>query len=357
MYLEKIENANIVYYEKAKLREDSLIKPPHSLGVLEDIACKISAIKEKEDISVKKKRLLVFASDNGVVEENVSSAPKKITYEQCINLTKGLTGASSMAREANVELEVIDVGVDFDFDKYHKVINKKIAYGTANLLKKDAMTREECEKAILIGIESVKKAYDDKVDIIGIGEMGIGNTTTSSAILSVLSGIEVSKLTGRGGGLTEEGYKHKIDVIEKSIERFNKEHEEKEIFDVLSSLGGFDIAAMVGAYIGAAYYKIPVVIDGFISVVAAYIAYLINNKTKDYMFASHKSKEVGYSFAIEKLGLIPMFDLKMRLGEGSGCVLAFKIIESAVYMHKNMATFSEAKIDDTYLEDVRKCEF
>lgn len=379
-YIEKIEDVSKNHFEEARKREDALIKPPHSLGVLEDIACKLCAIKKCNAGKLEKKRILVFASDNGVVAENVSSAPKKITYEQCINMTKAITGASSMAKEAKVDFEVIDVGVDFDFNKYyendksemifHKVIDKKIAYGTKNLLKEDAMTNEECEKAIMIGFESAKKAHDENIDIIGIGEMGIGNTTTSSAVLSAISGIEPSELTGRGGGLTDEAYVHKIDVIEEAIERYKNKYKSdvtldntdienryKKVTNVLSSLGGFDIAAMVGAYIGAAYYKIPVVIDGFISVVAAYLAFIINDKSRNYMFASHKSKEIGYNFAIEKLGLIPMFDLQMRLGEGSGCILAFKIIESAIYMHKNMATFSEAKIDDTYLKDIRKCEF
>lgn len=344
-----IDPMDIDYYNRAIDRESKLIKPPKSLGVLEDIACKMCGIKREDKPNIDKKRLIVFAADNGVYDENVSSCPQNITLDQTINLTLGITGASSMAKGYNDDIEVYDLGVNADIDKKYNVINKKISKSTKNILIEDAMDIDSLYKSLSIGMEAVKKAHDDKVDIIGLGEMGICNTTTSAAVLSALLDISPDKVTGYGAGLTRDSYLHKIDVIKNSIKRIKS----KNILDIIRSVGGYDIAAMCGAYLEAARLHMPVVIDGFISIVAALSAYIYDNNVKDYMYASHESMEPGYKIAIDRLGLRSLFNLDMRLGEGSGCIIAFRIIESALFMHNGMKTFDEVNIDDTYLDKIR----
>lgn len=372
--IDSIKGLDIDYYDRAIKREECLIKPPHSLGILEDIACKVCAIKRDDKPILSKKRLIVFASDNGVYEEKVSSCPQHITIDQTINLTRGITGASSMSTFFKDDIEVYDVGVNGDIDTYIKeyndryhldiknnVIDKKISYGTKNICKESAMTDDQLIKAIDIGIEAIKKAKDNGIDILGVGEMGICNTTTSSAVLSLLSGKDAKDITGRGAGLTDDDYMHKIDMIQKSIDRAYDDDTKKDIvdnperyvYDIVKEVGGYDIASMIGAYIGAAYYHIPIVVDGYIGIVAALCAVSLNKYIKDYIFLSHISMEKGYKIAKDMIGLRPMFDLDMRLGEGSGCVIAFRIIDSALAMHNGMKTFSDANIDDSYLDSIR----
>lgn len=346
--IKKIKKVNLNAMEEARKYQLSLAKPPRSLGVLEDISIRLAGITSNIFNHVDKRCLLVFASDNGVVCENVSSTPQSVTLKQTINLTKGLTGASVLAGEFNTDLFVYDVGVNADI-KCDKVINKKIQYGTNNIARMPAMTKIDCLKAIEIGFEAVTSRYND-YDIFGIGEMGIGNTTTSSAILSVLKNTSPDLVTGKGAGLSDELYYHKIDIIKQAID-VNKPNP-NDIIDVLSKIGGFDICAMTGAYLGCAYHQKPVVVDGFISIVAALCASRLNNNAKDYFFLSHESFEVGYVLAKEELGLEPLFNLKMRLGEGSGCPLAFEIIKGACAIINKMATFDAANIDDDYIEDI-----
>ena len=241
-------------------------------------------------------------------------------------------------------------GVESDISD-SSVINKKIRYGTNNFINGPALSIEEVEKAMIIGIERVKKAKDDKVSIIGIGEMGIGNTTTSSAVLACLLDIDPAIVTGYGAGLTLDQYKHKIEIIKKGLE-VNKPNK-NDVFDTLSKVGGLDLCSMTGAFIGASIYKIPVVIDGLISSVAALCSYMINPKTKGFMYPSHVSIEPGYMYAIQKIGLDPYLNLGMHLGEGSGCPLAFEVIKGACYTFSHMATFQKAEINDDYLDELR----
>lgn len=333
--------------------QENLAKPPKSLGKLEDISVQLAGITGNINADLSKKRLLVFASDNGVVEEGISSAPQSVTLSQTINLTRGMTGAATLSRFYGNELFVYDVGVNADI-REEKVINKKIAYGTRNIAKKPAMTREEALRAILVGIEAAVTAKADDVAVIGVGEMGIGNTTTAAAVLSVLTGCDPAVVTGKGGGLTEEAYLRKIDVIRKAIAVNLPDAD--DVIDVLAKVGGFDICAMTGAYLGAAAERMPAVIDGFISVVAALCAARLCPQAKEYMIASHESSEQGYRKAIGELGLSTIFDLKMRLGEGSGCPLAFRVIDAAWFVLHNMASFDEAEIDDAYLSEIRKID-
>ena len=349
--INEIEDANKKTIIEAEKRMMSLAKPPNSLGKLEDISIKLAGITGKVKNTIKKKLVIIMCSDNGVVEEGVASSPQSVTLAQTINFTKGLTGVAVIAKANKTELRVIDVGINCDFS-HPKVINKKIRKSTNNITKGSAMTYEEAVKGILIGIEAVGAAKDEGYEILGVGEMGVGNTTTSSAVLSSLTGAKVEDVVGRGAGLTDEGLEKKVRVVKKAIEMNNPKKEDP--IDVLSKLGGFDIAAMAGVFLGAAKYKIPVVIDGFISVVAALIAYRLNNKCRDYMFTSHCSKEIGFVLGMKELNLSPILDLNMGLGEGSGCPIAFSVIDTACAVMNNMATFAEAEIDDSYLDKLKK---
>lgn len=335
---------------------DSLIKPPKSLGKLEEIAISLAGITGQIKNTLKKKRIIVLCADNGVTCEGVSSAPVSVTASQAVNMTKGITGMSSMAKYFGVETEVVDVGIATDYE-CDKVIDQKIRKGTGNIAVEPALEREEVVRAILVGIECADRAALENVDVLGVGEMGIGNTTTSAAVLAAISGTLPGDLVGRGGGLTDEAFQNKISVVERAVNRFLSSASDKEdIIDILAELGGLDIAAMCGVFLGAAKNRIPVVIDGYISVVAALCAFKLNEKVSGYLFPSHESKEKGYKIAISMLDLRPWFNLDMGLGEGSGCVIAFQIMEAACAFACNMATFEGGGICDDYLEDIRKQE-
>ena len=267
---------------------------------------------------------------------------------QTINLTRAKTGASVLARHFGCGITVCDVGVNATITD-PAVLNKKIAYGTNNICQGPAMSREQAVQAILTGAEL---AMHTEANAIGIGEMGIGNTTTSSAVLAVLLGVSVESVTGRGGGITDDSFRKKKEVIRQAI-ALNRP-DAGDVVDVLSKVGGFDLAAMCGAFIGTAASHRPVVIDGFISVVAALCAVRLCPNVRDYLVPSHASFEIGYKLAMEEMQLQPIFLLGMRLGEGSGCPLAFQVLSAACAILNDMATFDQAGIDDGYLEEIRE---
>lgn len=329
-------------------RQEQLAKPPGSLGRLEDLSVQLAGITGNLHNRVDKKHLLVFAGDNGVVEEGVSSAPQSVTLMQTINLTHAKTGASVLAKHFGCGITVCDVGVNADI-REPRVLNRKIAYGTANIAKGPAMTRQQALQAILTGAQV---AMDTDAQVLGIGEMGIGNTTTSSAIESVLLDVPVKAVTGRGGGITDDSFRRKKQVIAQAIAV--NQPDRADVVDVLSKVGGFDIAAMCGGFLGAAASRRPVVIDGFISVVAALCACRLCPNVRGYLIPSHASYEIGYKLAMEALELEPMLLLGMRLGEGSGCPIAFQVLEAACAIVNDMATFDQAGIDDEYLEPIRQ---
>lgn len=346
--LESIEPLSKSAMEAAKIRQDALAKPPESLGRLEELSIQLAGITGTIHNTMDKTHLLVFAADNGVVEEGVSSAPQSVTLMQTINLTRAKTGASVLAKHFGAGITVCDVGVNAQITE-PKVLNRKIAFGTRNIAKGPAMTREQAEKAILIGAEL---AMQTEANAMGVGEMGIGNTTTSSAVLSVLLGADVETVTGRGGGITDGAFLKKKQVITQAI-ALNRP-DPKDPVDVLSKVGGFDLAAMCGAFLGGAASHRPMVIDGFISAVAALCAVRLCPTVRDYLVPSHASYEIGYKLAMEELGLQPIFLLNMRLGEGSGCPLAFQVLSAACAILNDMATFDQAGIDDGYLEEIRE---
>ena len=332
----------------AEAHQARLAKPPGSLGRLEELSVQLAGITGKVHNELPRKQLLVFAADNGVVAEGVSSAPQSVTMQQTINLTRGKTGAAALAKRFGCGLTVCDVGVNADICE-RAVLNRKIAYGTQNICAGPAMTREQALQAILTG---AVVAENVDADAVGIGEMGIGNTTTSSAVLAVLLGADVDKVTGRGGGITEESFRKKKAVIRTAI-AVNRPNRD-DVIDVLAKVGGFDLAAMCGAFLGAAASRRAVVIDGFISAVAALCAVRLCPLVRGYLIPSHASFEIGYRLAMEELALRPLFDLGMRLGEGSGCPLAFQVLDAACAVMNNMASFDEAGINDDYLDEIRQ---
>lgn len=325
-----------------------LAKPPGSLGRLEEISIQLAGITGHVHNALNKKQLLVFAADNGVVAEGVSSAPQSVTKQQTINLMRGKTGAAVLAKHFGCSLTVCDVGVNADIYE-SAVLNRKIAYGTQNICTGPAMTREQTLQAILTGAE-IARTVD--ADVIGVGEMGIGNTTTSSAVLAVLLGADVEAVTGRGGGITEESFRKKKAVIRTAIEVNRPDRD--DVVGVLSKVGGFDLAAMCGAFLGAAAARRPAVIDGLISAAAALCAVRLCPNVRGYLVPSHASFEIGYRLAMEAMDLHPLFDLGMRLGEGSGCPLAFQVLDAACAVINDMATFDEAGINDDYLDEIRR---
>ena len=332
----------------ARERQAQLAKPPGSLGRLEDLSVQLAGITGKIHNQIEKKHLLVFAADNGVVAEGVTSAPQSVTLMQTVNLTRHKTGASTLCRHFGCEITVCDVGVNAEVQE-PTVLNRKIAYGTQNIAHGPAMKREQALQAIRTGFEL---AQATEANVIGIGEMGIGNTTTSAAVLSVLLNADVEAVTGRGGGITDESFQKKKQVIKTAI-AIN--HPDKnDVIAVLSKVGGFDLAAMCGAFLGCAAKRCPVVIDGFISAVAALCAYKLCPLAVQYFIPSHASYEIGYKLAMDVMGLQPIFLLGMRLGEGSGCPLAFEVLRAACAIINDMATFDQAGINDDYLSEIRQ---
>lgn len=363
-YIQSIENINEKAFDKALARQAQLAKPPGALGKLEEISVKFAAITGQVKNYIKKKAVVILSADNGVVAEGVTPTPQSVTAAQTINFTMRKTGVGALAKNFDVDLCVVDMGVNtkfpesivstemFDFLN-DKIIDRKIRYGTSNLAKGPAMTREEAIRAIETGIEAAELMKARSYDIIGVGEMGIGNTTTSAAVLSAITKCPVEISVGRGGGLNDQGFERKKEIVRKR----GLETQYEDVFDILSKVGGFDICAMVGVYLGAAKNRLPVVVDGYISAVAALAAYKMQPIVKEYMFGSHCSEESGYKVAIDEIGISSMLDLNMRLGEGSGCVLAFEIIKGALGVINDMATYDEAQIDENYLELMADAKF
>ena len=330
-----------------------LAMPPGSLGKIETTAARMAAIQKRRRPRAAKRRIIVLCADNGVVDENVSSAPREVTARQAVNMTKGLTGMSSIAAQRGDEVQVVDMGIATPYE-CAQILNRRIRCGTDNIVKGPAMTMEEAEKAVMTGVSLAGQASKEHVDIVGVGEMGIGNTTTSAAVISVLTGAEPAKVTGFGGGITQQAYLRKVQCVQRAID-VNKPDADVPT-DVLAKVGGFDLAAMCGVFLGCAKYGIPAVIDGVISAAAALCAVRMCPACRDYLFPSHQSVEPGYMAAMEALGIEPWFKLDMRLGEGSGCTMSFAVMEAACAILERMATFEKAGIDDSYLEEIREAE-
>jgi len=340
--IDKIEPLNDAAIMEAQKRLDSLTKPLGSLGRLEDIVKQLAGISGNVIPKADKKVVVIMCADNGVVDEGVAQSTRSVTAAVTRNFTRGITGINVLTKHAGAEILVVDIGVYEDIE-CEGVLNKKIRKGTWNIAKGPAMTRKEAVKAIETGIEIVQDLKGKGVNILGTGEMGIGNTTTSSAVASVLTSADIDIMVGRGAGLSTEGLLKKINVVKKAID-INKPDPEDAI-DVLSKVGGFDIAGLTGCFLGAAACRIPILIDGFISATAALAAIKIEPKTRDYILPSHGSAEPGMAKVMEAIGMEPYLNLRMRLGEGTGTAIAFHIIDAAIAAYTQMGTFEDASIE------------
>jgi len=343
--IQKIKPIKFKLMEEAQKRLDNLTKPQGSLGKLEDFARRIVGISGNLNPEMKRKVIFVMAGDHGVAHEKVSAFPQEVTYQMVFNFIRGGAGINVLARHIGAEILVVDIGVAKDFASEKGLIIKKIAYGTKNIVKGPAMSKDEAERAIIAGIEVFEDELSRKgIDIIGLGEMGIANTTPSSAIVACLTKSKVEEVTGQGTGINQNQLKNKIRVVKQAIKINHPDPEDG--LDVLSKIGGFEIGGLVGCIFAAAAHRVPIVIDGFISCASALIAIKLAPLVKDYIFASHNSVEKGHKIALKYIGKVPMFDLSMRLGEGTGAALGISFIEAGVKILTQMATFTDAGVEN-----------
>lgn len=343
--INKIEPLDQEMMEKAQDKLDSLTKPQGSLGRLEELAKRIVGITRRLDPSFNNKVIVTMAGDHGVVEEGVSAYPQEVTQQMVYNFIGGGAGINVLARHIGAKVVVVDMGVKAKLEKDPFLKVKKVACGTRNFVNGPAMNREEAIRSIETGIEVIREISDQGLDILGIGEMGIGNTTPSSAIAAVFSNLKVKEVTGRGTGIDEETFNRKVQVIKKAL-NINQPNP-KDPIDVLTKVGGFEIGGLAGCVLGAAAKKIPVVVDGFISTAGALIAAELAPQAKHYMIASHNSQEVGHKKILERIGLCPLFDLSLRLGEGTGAALGINLVEASIKILTEMATFSQAGVSES----------
>jgi nicotinate-nucleotide--dimethylbenzimidazole phosphoribosyltransferase len=342
--LKDITSLNYEMMEQAQNNLDNLTKPLGSLGRLEELAKLIVGITGKIHPSIKNKVIFTLVSDHGVTEEGISAYPKEVTTQMVYNFLSGGAGINVLARHVGARVVVVDIGVASDIKTDSRLVVKKINYGTKNMAKGAAMTKAEAIKSIEVGIEVFNEEFRRGIDIAGTGEMGIGNTTASSAITAVFTKAPIEDITGRGAGLDDKGLKNKINVIKKSLS-INKPNPNDAI-DVLSKVGGFEIGGLAGIILAAAAKKVPIVIDGFISGAGALVAYKIEPKVKEYMIASHCSVEAGHKVILDYLGLKPILDLNLRLGEGTGAALGISLVEAAAKILTEMATFKSANVTE-----------
>ncbi len=340
--MESIKPLNAQYFAQASERLDNLTKPKGSLGELEEYAMRIVAITENATPSLDKKAVFVLASDHGVVEEGISAYPKEVTKEMVYNFLNGCAGINALAKHAGVDVFVVDMGVDWHFEKTDGLLTRKINNGTRNLAKEPAMTQGEAirsiETGIVLAIEAAEKGYN----LIAAGDMGIGNTTPSATVICALTGLNPKDVVGYGTGIGEEVWEHKIEVVKNALELYKADPDFP--VDILAKVGGFEIGGIAGLILGGASRRIPVVVDGFVSTAGALVAMALCPPVKEYIFFSHKSAEGGHGLILKKLGVKPTLDLNMRLGEGTGAVLGMFVIEAAVKAYNEMATFDEAGV-------------
>jgi len=329
---------------QAQTRQDSLTKPQGSLGRLEELAVKVAGIQGTAQPRIRDKVIVTMAGDHGVAAEGVSLFPQEVTAQMVYNFLRGGAGINVLARHVGARVVVVDMGVAADLEPHPELLVKKVAYGTKNMTQGPAMSREEAIRAIEAGIEIVESELSRGMDIVGTGDMGIGNTTPSSAIVAALTGAPVADVTGRGTGIGDEQWAHKVETIERAL-ALNRP-DPADPLDVLARVGGLEIGGIAGVILGAAAHRLPVVIDGFISGAGALIAAELAPQVKDYLIAAHLSVEQGHRLVLERLGLTPLLNLNMRLGEGTGAALGISLVEAAVKILNEMATFAEAGVSE-----------
>jgi nicotinate-nucleotide--dimethylbenzimidazole phosphoribosyltransferase len=326
----------------ARARQDTLTKPTGSLGRLEDLSIQLAGVQGKARPQIKNKAIIVMVADHGVVAEGTSAYPQEVTAQMVLNFVRGGAAINVLSRQIGARVTVVDIGIAGKTSAFMGIVHQKLMAGTANMCQEPAMTPDMAKKSIETGIEIVKAEINKGLDIVATGEMGIGNTTASAAICAVMTGRPVAEVTGRGTGLDDKQLQHKIEVINKALE-LHKPDSTKPL-EVLAKIGGLEIGGLAGVILGAAAHRVPTMIDGFISGAAALIAVGICPPVKDYLIAGHVSQEPGHRFLLKHLGLQPLLDLNMRLGEGTGAALSLTLAEAACRTLAEMATFAEAGV-------------
>jgi nicotinate-nucleotide--dimethylbenzimidazole phosphoribosyltransferase len=343
--LDRMIRPSVEWREKACERLRQQARPAGSLGVLEDVGARLAGIARTLDVRLARKVIVTCAGDHGVCAEGVSLFPSEVTPQMVYNFVKGGASINVLARHAGAVVKVADLGVNWDFEPDLPIFHKKIRKGTDNLARGPAMTRDAAVQSIEAGIEIVEELLSDgPVDLLGTGDMGIGNTTPSTAIIAAFSGLPVDQLTGRGTGVDDEGLRRKVAVIEKGLAL--NQPDPRDALDVLAKVGGFEIGGLAGLVIGAAAYGIPVVCDGFIATAGALVACELAPVARDYLFTSHYSVEVGHRYMLTRLDRKPLLDLKFRLGEGTGAAAAMELIDMATRILADIKTFEEVAIQD-----------
>jgi nicotinate-nucleotide--dimethylbenzimidazole phosphoribosyltransferase len=342
--IDRIQQTDSRLLAQAQTRLDRLTKPIGSLGRLEELAARYVMITGEMKPAVPRGAVFTFAADHGVTAEGVSAYPSAVTPQMVLNFLRGGAGVNVLARHAGIEVRVVDIGVAFDFEAAPGLIHKKVMPGTKNLLVESAMSPMQAEQALQVGIELATEAAQQGIGLIGTGEMGIGNTTASSAITAVMTRRPVSEVTGRGTGIDDASHARKIDVIQRALDLHRLDS--ASALKVLATVGGLEIGGLVGLILGAAAARIPVVLDGFIAGAAALIAVGLQPRCKDYLIASHRSVERGHEAILNHLGLKPLFDLDLRLGEGTGACLGMSLVFAAIKIFTEMATFDEAGVSE-----------
>lgn len=341
MHIPVIPQLNHEAARRAEFRQSVLTKPAGALGRLEMLSVRLTAMTGQLDWLPNRRAVIVCAGDHGIAIQGVSAYPQEVTRQMVFNFLRGGAAINVLARQMNARVTVVDAGVIGDFEPHPDLISGKVAFGTADFTLRPAMTAEQAEQVLALGIRAAHREIARGVDLIAVGEMGIGNTTSASAIIAAITGKSPAAVTGRGTGVDDARLAHKVRLIERALERHAPAKE-----DTLRKIGGFEIGAMAGVMIGAASARIPVVIDGLISSAAALIAAQFAPDVKYYLIAGHRGTEPGHKIALDWLGLEPLLDLDLRLGEGTGAVLAIPIIEAAMRTLQTMATFSEAGVSE-----------
>lgn len=344
---EKLENIMIEapdrdIYEKVLKNWDSIAKPLDGMGCFEAMTARIGAIQGTDQVNIAKKAVIIMCADNGIVEEGISQSGQEVTFAVMKSMGRKQSGVGRMAEAARIDTIPVDIGVNRT-EKAPGVLDRKIRLGTRNFRTEPAMTEEETVRAICTGIEIVSDCKEKGYHILATGEMGIGNTATSSAAAAALLGCSAAEVTGRGAGLSDEKLFHKQEIIAEAIEKYGLRN--KDAFEVLRTVGGLDIAGLSGVCIGGAVYHIPIVLDGVISLTAALVAEQITAGVREYLFASHKGREPAVERLLQKLDLHPVIDGKMALGEGTGAVMLMPLLEMALCIYRNRITFSDIQIE------------
>jgi nicotinate-nucleotide--dimethylbenzimidazole phosphoribosyltransferase len=338
----RIRDTDVDIGAETQRRLDRLTKPQGSLGRLEELAAQYCAITGERKPGVPRALVVTFAADHGVVEEGVSAYPRDVTAQMVLNFLRGGAGVNVLARHCGADIRVVDIGVAHDFGPIAGLVHRKLMMGTSNMLQTLAMDRTTAEQALMVGVDIAADAVRQGIGLLGAGDMGIGNTTASAAIAAVMTGAPVTDVTGMGTGIDTQGLARKISVIERAL-AFHRP-DPRDAVDVLSKVGGLEIAGMAGVMLGSAAARVPVVLDGFIAGAAAVIAVGLQPRCRQYMIASHRSVERGHRVLLDRLQLRPLFDLDLRLGEGTGACLGIGLVQAAIKVLTEMTTFDEAGV-------------